>query len=505
MVKETDESGTDWSNDQHNNRTVRITAREAEEVTIFPDDVRLEGGSCDSSFLGRFNLDERDNSDYCYGLNAEKDTSAESDFYIRLDFHVPPFPQNRYKIELFLAYSLFDPAYWTNGPAPTIEAYDHVAEEWTTLQTLPENWAYNFSNYSEYYAVSITVDDPEHKLYYTNFDTISLRVYSSYNQKDADSKYYSRLYIYYAAITYTNACQHDPLEFLIDDTYADLYESYDALHVSDDDGVFDFETEKVNFKDKLEILFNDEEWVESVLDTLDSNINAINAPASNVATYGKMNFKLVDRELTSLCERNNWYWYRAQTTTSGKYTIEFKERTSPAAGITVDADSHVDGVDAPVIKYKSVQHYRGVVIKNKDSYGCYGVDGGGYTNTYADIDGGDLPIIVLNRPEIPTRYLETVAQAIFEQNNAITPIVEEITIFSYTGTLEVGRSAAISLCPTTKGDTDYQITGTYVINSIVYNDNGSFTLKLGFDDPGERSVREMLVDTIAGLADSSTL
>ena len=436
VVEESDNVATAWSNDDYNGNTIRFTAKtaEAEGIDYATTASTSADAPSDAESGGIAEIDDHDNT-YFDGESTNELTADDADFVMDLTFTVPECITPRFKLHLELCFVSENSGQFPLGGYGTfdtgaVKLYNYVTGDWDTVY-VPEN-PLAHRVYADRYILDFDVDDIS---YYSRSSStvatratsvIKARVYSGYwqNYWAGNTNYFANTAIYYAYVTTTHGFQHAPIEFSISDTVADTSGSYDGLDLSIDADDFNLYTEFINTGDKIEILYENEKWLEDFISAYGSQINAINAPSASSSTYTKMNFKTVKQNVQEIVDREKWYWYQTRTTTSTKPDVTFVEKATPTNNGLLATPDNIDGDGNVVVLYNALNKCRGVVVKNKDGYACYGDDGAaGTTTTFSSITDNDLPIIVLNRPEIPTLYLEDVAQAIYEQRNSVPEII----------------------------------------------------------------------------------
>lgn len=437
-VEETDSSSVSWTNDEYNQHGVRIVARAGEQVTVYPSSIAASGATLDSSDLSTSKVDERDNSDYAYGSTRNKSNTANADFYLELTFPVPPSPDNEYDFELFLGWGNHSSVSLNNWFSGGIPLYIYNVEDGTwdeMFKTASLPLIYNaYPTYESRGEFRIKLKDPGYKFYDYDNRCIKIRIYSGWVQYLNDCLYDADIYIWYAALTYTDAYPHDPVEFLISDT-----KSGDVLQLSVIDDSFDLQTKRINVGDEIYVIANDEHYLETIIPdfftdySIEDRLNQILAPTSQIVRYTTFNYKQVGLDFQDLCEQNGWYWEKLRNTSSGKYTLQFRERSDPpGAGTTGIVVYHemLAGDAQPSQIIDLLTATRGIIIKGRDgATGAYGHSSlGGYTTLPLLFDPRALPVHVLNRSDVPEALLDDFAEKFFEMRESIDKIIENVKL-----------------------------------------------------------------------------
>jgi len=342
--------------------------------------------------LPRFHDDGTYLDAYDGGMEIESSID-DAEFHVKFTFPILEgmYPSGKFKIILVACSGEVDDVEFESGHEFKVEILE------TSTSTYKEILTNDRTNTTaEKYTIDLDIKDVTKYIY--NKTSIILRIWPGvYEVTEVGPTYSAWLKIKEFYII-AEKDQHDPVGFKI------TANTSNVLTLDVDADVVDLFTERVNSGDTVKILYKNKEWIEDQISSLAHNINSISCPSSSAATYTTMDYKTVRQNIDETCNAEKWYWYVTRKTTSGKPNIVFKEKSDPPHP-TIITDNHVEKY---TIHHHRLQEVRQVVVKNSDDVGKYP----------SSASVSNKPVLVINDPEIPTAYLEDIAQAIYNMRNS---------------------------------------------------------------------------------------
>lgn len=502
QIELTDASGNavSFDNDENNGRGCRITARDQEAVKCIVaanSDMGIQSGYSSDVYTEDYTklADDSSTTQGSYVENNDKATQAGAETMIELYITVPRFPKKINSIDITVAiygqYFNDTGSGMTNVSKPYLEIYNRDTSSYVRLRT----WDYTELPGPEVFKFSVDTGNFDA---YWNSSThkVLLRVFSGCTTTGA-GHFYGRIAI--AELYFGVACYNEsiPREYIIADTA-----NSDELTVTIDSGVYDTLVNRHSLGDTVEILYQNEEWLEDIISTYALDINEISAPTSAAPTYSKLRFKPIGQNIKDINDLEEWYCYLTRSTTSGKPDLVFVDRSSPtASGYAITPECIVTNKGNILPKLNALDIVREAVVSNGESTGTSGV-----------VAISNYRRVAATRADMSTAYLEALADAILAQHDAVQDDYE-LTIdklwditeeeFVLIKDVPVDNLVPGVTVDITAGNARGSATTPIDVEDVIIRELkwlpslDACTLKLGFADGGVKSMQERMFELIA--------
>lgn len=407
-----------WVGNEHAGRGCRIIARDGEKIERFcpsndaiTPEKALDNYSENYAALDNL-MDSKDIAINAYNaLEVDEDTAS---FYIEFEVSVKRHP----KIDGVLNIVFYvkwrrqgagDDA-WVTDYYPSIYLYNFTDAVYELVASLSDaSPLQDYWDNSPAQRFSINITSSNMKNYYdTTNELIKIKIDSGCYDEGGANPYSGTIEMRTLRAFVQMYEDHEPKEFkiVVSDVLSD-----DDLELEVDSGTYDTITEFLNYGDTVKILYQNKEWLEEQINDQALDLNAIEMPSTfTVPTFTVMNDKQIYLNINEILEHEKWEYYTTRKTYNGKpKLIGFEKSSPPDYGLSIWPEN-LHGTDIQYgINY--LDKVRQVKVRNKTNLGVYP----------ASAPLSNFPVAAITRKDLPTSYLEIVAQALYEQRDSIEP------------------------------------------------------------------------------------
>lgn len=245
---------------------------------------------------------------------------------------------------------------------------------------------------------------------------------------DGPDYYVSGFGISFIAIDYTKNNQHDPIEYKIESNTAHDGSPHAEITIVDDPGVYDTKTNRINHQDTVQVLFQEEEWMESHVINRALNISSIECASTAALTpsFSVMKDKPIRTNLVDVMDRNQLYPYLTRKTYSGCPKLCFVDKDTPAFhGLRVYPGNIIR--PQPEYHVNFLQKLRSITVSNETIPQ-------GSTLPDSAMAGSsllsDYPPLAIQRKSLPTAYLDGMATSLLAGRDVVNGNINALMLYS---------------------------------------------------------------------------
>jgi hypothetical protein len=402
-----------WVNDEHNLRGLRIINGIITQVrAVLAANPSGTYSGFGSLVIANYAFSQSDSEPQQTNSVPTQSTTA-SEFW--LDYVVPidRYPDREFKLYIKLNFSgWLGIGFLTQVKAPWIKLYE---SDGTTLSSIIKTWntdnEHGRGTFDNANILEIEITEENWETYYdADNEQLKFQIYSGVYDtgQSPANKYNSFVGVYWLYVDYRNGITHDPIEVKILDTTAP-----DNLLLNFVSGEYDLKTNFINRSDILQILYNSKEWIENFLINYVIDIFSLEVDyRSSIPSYQLMKDKSVHLNLNEIVDNEAWEYFMTRTTYWRKPKIVFFDKDKPPnRGIDIFQNDIKSSITY-VLNF--LDQFRQVRARNKTDLGTFPA----FTTL------SPYPVGVVNRKDLPTAYLQDVAQSKFSQRDEIEPDLE---------------------------------------------------------------------------------